>query len=50
MCGIAGFFNGNENYTQGDGKGQWEKVLCEMNRRQRHRIEQIGRASCRERV
>ena len=37
MCGIAGFFNGNENYTQGDGKGQWEKVLCEMNRRQRHR-------------
>ena len=37
MCGIAGFFNGNENYTQGDGKGRWEKVLRNMNWKQRHR-------------
>ena len=35
MCGIAGFFNGKENYK--DGEEKWVSVLKQMNREQKHR-------------
>lgn len=37
MCGIAGFFNGNENYRAGGGEGKWKNILRKMNREQKHR-------------
>ncbi len=37
MCGIAGFFNGKEDYRAGEGEGQWKGVLRKMNRSQKHR-------------
>ena len=35
MCGIAGFFNGKEDYRAGEGEGQWKGVLRKMNRSQK---------------
>lgn len=37
MCGIAGFFNGKEDYRAGEGEGKWKGVLRKMNRSQKHR-------------
>ena len=37
MCGIAGFFNGKEDYRAGEGEGKWNGVLRKMNRSQKHR-------------
>lgn len=35
MCGIAGFYNANENYTAK--KDKWEQILDDMNRAQKRR-------------
>lgn len=35
MCGIAGFYNPDENYTEE--KSKWHHILNEMNRTQKHR-------------